>query len=256
LIQRVSPLVPIIHIKNGVLGTRGHVVSFFQDISGICTELPKIPSEVTMVKIIRTGTTAEGENIKDVFTVNRLRILNALKWLKQHNPLYQDIIIKESNLNWMSNQKSDILQNIIQIYTDSNEDEEKDDGPCYDQVLQPQEDVSNPENEYYGCISEDKTQVVYHGDKSLSNIIEERIKNKTIEKLHWPPREVKPISEFSDTKIFCLAFPWLFPGGIGDIKESREFDIDLSDWAQNLLFYEDGRFARDNMWCFFVLNYI
>jgi len=122
--------------------------------------------------------------------------------------------------------------------------------------LQPQEDVSNPENEYYGCISEDKTQVVYHGDKSLSNIIEERIKNKTIEKLHWPPREVKPISEFSDTKIFCLAFPWLFPGGIGDIKESREFDIDLSDWAQNLLFYEDGRFARDNMWCFFVLNYI
>jgi len=209
-----------------------------------------------MVKIIRTGTTAEGENIKDVFTVNRLRILNALKWLKQHNPLYQDIIIKESNLNWMSNQKSDILQNIIQINTDSNEDEEKDDGPCYDQVLQPQEDVSNPENEYYGCISEDKTQVVYHGDKSLSNIIEERIKNKTIEKLHWPPREVKPISEFSDTKIFCLAFPWLFPGGIGDIKESREFDIDLSDWAQNLLFYEDGRFARDNMWCFFVLNYI
>ena len=79
LIQRVSPLVPIIHINNGVLGTRGHVVSFFQDISGICTELPKIPSEVTMVKIIRTGTTAEGENIKDVFTVNRLRILNALK---------------------------------------------------------------------------------------------------------------------------------------------------------------------------------
>jgi citrate lyase alpha subunit len=59
LIQCVSPLVPIIHIKNGVLGTRGHVVSFFQDISGICTELPKIPSEVTMVKIIRTGATTD-----------------------------------------------------------------------------------------------------------------------------------------------------------------------------------------------------
>ena len=33
LIQRVSPLVPVIHIKNGILGIRGHVVSFFQDIS-------------------------------------------------------------------------------------------------------------------------------------------------------------------------------------------------------------------------------
>jgi len=53
-----------------------------------------------------------------------------------------------------------------------------------------------------------------------------------------------------------LAFPWLFPGGIGDIKESREYDIDIADWAQNLLFYKDGRFAKDNLWCFFVLNYI
>jgi hypothetical protein len=53
-----------------------------------------------------------------------------------------------------------------------------------------------------------------------------------------------------------LAFPWLFPGGIGDIKESREYDIDIADWAQNLLFSEDGQFAKDNLWCFFVLNYI
>jgi len=27
LIQRVSPLVPVIHIKNGILGSRGHIVS-------------------------------------------------------------------------------------------------------------------------------------------------------------------------------------------------------------------------------------
>ena len=31
LIQRVSPLIPVIHLKNGVLGSRGHIVSFFQD---------------------------------------------------------------------------------------------------------------------------------------------------------------------------------------------------------------------------------
>jgi hypothetical protein len=29
LIQHISPLVPVVHIKNGILGTRGHVVSFF-----------------------------------------------------------------------------------------------------------------------------------------------------------------------------------------------------------------------------------
>jgi hypothetical protein len=67
---------------------------------------------------------------------------------------------------------------------------------------------------------------------------------------------VKPISEYSDTKLFCLAFPWLFPGGMGDIKESQERDVDIGEWAENLLFYEDGRFAKDNLWCFFTLNYI
>ena len=102
LIQRVSPLVPVVHIKNGILGTRGHVVSFFQDVSGICTELPRLPTDITMIKVVRTGVTADGENVQNFFTVNCSRILNALKWLKQHNPLYKDIIINESNLNWMT----------------------------------------------------------------------------------------------------------------------------------------------------------
>jgi hypothetical protein len=43
LIQCVSPLVPVIHIKYGILGKRGHVVSFFQDISGICTKYQDYP---------------------------------------------------------------------------------------------------------------------------------------------------------------------------------------------------------------------
>ena len=74
--------------------------------------------------------------------------------------------------------------------------------------------------------------------------------------MNWPTREIKPISEFSNTKIFCLAFPWLFPGGIGDIKESRLYELEISDWAENLLYYQDGRFAKDKLWCFFTLNYI
>jgi len=32
-----------------------------------------------MIKVVRTGVTADGENVKNVFTVNHSRILNALK---------------------------------------------------------------------------------------------------------------------------------------------------------------------------------
>jgi len=77
-----------------------------------------------------------------------------------------------------------------------------------------------------------------------------------VPRLNWPTRDIKPITEYSNTKIFCLAFPWLFPGGIGDIKEARNVEIEVGDWAQNLLFYKDGRFAKDKLWSFFTLNYI
>jgi len=142
LIQRVSPLVPVVHIKNGILGTRGHVVSFFQDMSGIFTELPRLPTDITMIKVVRTGVTADGENVQNVFTVNRSRILNALKWLKQHNPLYKDIIINESNLNWMTKSQSDTINHVIRIENNNDIDEDKDEGPSYQQVLQPQEGIS------------------------------------------------------------------------------------------------------------------
>jgi hypothetical protein len=49
-------------------------------------------------------------------------------------------------------------------------------------------------------------------------------------------------------------FPWLSPGGIGDIQDHREFDMEVSEWAQHLLFYEDGRFAKDKLWCFFYVK--
>ena len=135
LIQRVSPLIPVIHIKNGILGSRGHVVSFFQDITNICSELPRLPSDITMIKVVRTGTTADGENLQNIFNVNRYRILNALLWLKEHNSLYADITIKESNLDWMVGSQSQCLQHVIQVESNNDVEEENDKGPSYHQVL-------------------------------------------------------------------------------------------------------------------------
>jgi Helitron helicase-like domain at N-terminus len=256
LIQRVSPLIPVIHIKNGSVGSRGHVVSFYQDISGICNELPKLPSDVSVVKVLRSGITGKGENVSRTLTVNRCRVINALRWLKNHNPLYRDIKIIESNLGWMKGKRSENLSNVITIECNESNDEDGDKGPCENQVIEPYNLTTDPEEECYGCVSSEKTQITFDGDSELAEAIRKNSKNRKIPIINWPTREVKPISEYSDTKIFCLAFPWLFPGGIGDIKESRIRDVDIGEWAQNLLFYEDGRFAKDNLWSFFTLNYL
>jgi hypothetical protein len=121
----VSPLIPVIHIKNGTLGSRGHVVSFFQDIYGICNELPRLPNNVTMVKVVRQSLSNDGEAIRKAFMVNRLKVLKALQWLKKYNVLYKDIDIVESNLDWISDSNESQLQNIIHV--DSKETEVEDD---------------------------------------------------------------------------------------------------------------------------------
>jgi hypothetical protein len=99
-------LFPVIHIKNGILGSRGQIVSFFQDISSIGKVLPRLPSEVQVVKVIRENTNIHGESSTKALTVNCERLIKALKWLHQYNPLYKDIIIDESRMNWMGGKNS------------------------------------------------------------------------------------------------------------------------------------------------------
>jgi hypothetical protein len=61
-----------------------------------------------------------------------------------------------------------------------------------------------------------------------------------------------PLNVFS-----TLAFPALFPFGTGDfqINRPRTFDF-VSDWAEHLLWYDDGRFAHHQYFKFVVHNMI
>ena len=66
----------------------------------------------------------------------------------------------------------------------------------------------------------------------------------------------KPITEFDvGNSLFTKAFPWLFPGGYGDFGQQRELTLNVSDWARSMLYYQDGRFAKDRIWCFFALDF-
>ena len=61
LIQRVSPHVPIAHMKNGTLGIKGHICSFSQDISGLAKSLPRLPEDVRAVRLVRHHQTKTGD---------------------------------------------------------------------------------------------------------------------------------------------------------------------------------------------------
>ena len=126
IIQQVSPFIPVIHIKNGSMGSRGHVVSFYQDITSICNVFPRLPSEVTMVKVVRSSLTKNGDAIEKAFNINKEKVLRSLEWLKEHNILYSNITIDKTRFDWMQGKKQCNLNNIIEIDSPITENDDPD----------------------------------------------------------------------------------------------------------------------------------
>ena len=104
LIRRYCPFVPAVHIKNGILGIKGHSICFPQDCNEVCNILPQLKCQV--IHYVREVCNQKTENVKwETLTVRRSYVLSALWWLKRHNDAYKDIEIREDNLKWMNNQE-------------------------------------------------------------------------------------------------------------------------------------------------------
>lgn len=85
-------------------------------------------------------------------------------------------------------------------------------------------------------------------------LMDHNTKNQTA--IKFPYASPNPINEYDqENSLFTRAFPWLFPGGVGDFGQYRDKKLNVSDWARNMLYYKDGRFAKDRIWCFFGLDF-
>ena len=89
LIQKYSPYIPIIHIRYGVLAMKGHCICFPKDVISIYKTLPRIDCQV--VRYIRHYGTKHDDITEnyDQFTVRKHKVMDALMWLKEYNPLYK-----------------------------------------------------------------------------------------------------------------------------------------------------------------------
>lgn len=259
LIQRVSPFVPLAHMKNGTMGLQGHTCAFEQNIQGFINVLPRKRSDVTVMKVLRTlrDEIGSSKTITKPFRVRKLKVFKALEFLVKFNKEYSDIIIDKTALDWLPADES-ILPGIVftddDLVTHDDDNIYDDDvGPAPLQALAPRQGVS--ELESFGFIDTTGLGHLSRTDQEINNIISaakdaNHAKEITVD---CPTICQEPISEYSTTRIFARAFPWLFPGGVGDVKD---YPGDMKEWAKMLNYYEDGRFTKDKFWCFFGMNYI
>ena len=99
-------------------------------------------------------------------------------------------------------------------------------------------------------------------DSDTREVIEQLIQSVTksnhkIPPLQFPQVSDKPLNEFHEPNMFANCYPWLFPGGAGDASSTCSTSKEKSlRWTRTLLNFYDGRFARDPIFTFHIMNFI
>jgi hypothetical protein len=93
----ISLIFPSISIykKGSAHATKGHCISFFQDVPQMASILPCLPGNLSMI-VLKKPT--EANNDKS-FRANRQHIMEALVYLKEKNDHYRHIEISLGNVN-------------------------------------------------------------------------------------------------------------------------------------------------------------
>lgn len=223
---------------------------FKRDIASICKILPR--SELDYIEVRKLSVNKDQQTF-DTFKVRRKKVLQALQWLKKHNKFYKDIKIVESNLDWMKDQEEATFKNFKENITLSD---------SYNNSTVSKKQTCNPiaekTMEMCGIGSERPASLIPANGKELIDDFATLTQNSKLESpILWPETDELPVDEFIEEDSFAKCYPWLFPGGFGDISHEVKSERSKAiEWTKLLLSWEDGRFQHDACFTFHVFNFI
>ena len=166
------------------------------------------------------------EVFRQVFKIRRTKVLKALRWLKKYHIGYRDIIIVEDNLSWMKGQEESILSDEVIVITKTTEKE------TLTETSKPDERMTVSETQTMEVDDNSKHTIDMSStfmEKPRSNfstekaVIAEELKksrqlaSSKIPLLDFPQIDDEPIDEYNTPRMLANAYPWLFPGGVGDM---------------------------------------
>ena len=287
-IRLIIPFVNIFKNKAGGRGYSGHSISFPQDISTMMENLPdSLPHPIEDLKIILVRE-SKSTGKKREFKVSGTKIRQALEWLIENCPDYQHIKINEENLAQYPTETDDIdiptcsKENAEPVVLNSEEAPESGIGEApkvktkeasvSETVEEAYADEKNPfDNEDEELLQVYEDHVDELGDipkpthtlignlatDTIENFVKKAIDELKVgdapEKVPWPEQDDEPVSDFT-AGYFTMAFPHLFPDGMGDITKTRPgLTPTRKQWLRHLL-RVDRRFAKDPLFILVVTN--
>jgi hypothetical protein len=222
LISPIASIMSIFRLPGGQLLSRGYVANFSQDISQLCTELPRKTKEIPILIVKRM----DQENQAKEFKVNRYRVETLLRYLCENNPDWKKKGIKMNYQNLQSLPEDNIPTDINQLIDRGIQ------GETIDRVVT---DTGPEILENDGVSTSEFEQAFVESDDTEPMQID-RIGQFI--STDWPTINPQPINEFEYDGLASLCFPSLFPNGLGDpTKKSRIIEVSETDGFKHLLKY-------------------
>jgi hypothetical protein len=177
--------------------------------------------------------------------VRRDHIQQWLAYLKDHHPTFQrpDIQIDEERIEQLP--ENELVHDQLLNLTTTEVDPEDDHGPLEDNDDQP------PANLHSNGFVPD----LHVGAHEIDQLRTAAQGPPDVPVLTMPVVRGTPLSEYG-SNIAISAFPTLFPTGKGGFDEPRQHKVAEKDWANYLLQFRGGRFARHPRFRYWALNTI
>jgi len=252
ILQRIAVLCPIVHIYQGSVGIKGHTCCFRKESVCAVNILPRTKADLICVVKETRGLRGVDDVEKSYLHVRKQKVLAALHWLKLYHRGYKDVVIQDDILSDID----DNLQCTI-IRETCDPDSDQDNGTT-DQCTVSHEQTEkegiafHETGEYRQCAGYKFSRDAYDIIKEIKRCMKEN--KMEIPEMEYPQIGEEPVDEYNYPHMFADAYPWLFPGGIGDGPKGETAGT-LSRWTQMMIHFEDGRFMRDPFFQFHLLNF-
>ncbi|XP_052129345.1 uncharacterized protein LOC127750839 [Frankliniella occidentalis] len=238
LIARIYTVMSLYRFKTCQYKYKGHVINFTQDVQQVADKLPHLVADLNNVIIVKLH---EKIFLQD-FVVRKDKVLNALLWLKQHNPNYSDLVIDYERVNLLP--VNDNVYNQLKTLDEDNNTKTLGD------YLSEANNATDSEDDS----DQDENDDINLSFTDVPDILNSSLKKSIDKVLIWPSIGKTPVNEFSSPGFLSMAFPHLYPYGKGDFSMPREKKIHLKDYIKHLMLYKDQRFAQDERFRYFIMN--
>ena len=229
-------------------GIKGNSIAFMQDVDEVSTQLPCIDNTVKYLKVCFIGDEScplPTQQIKKILTVRRERVKLALEWLCENHVGFKNLGIQIDKRQLAQLPENDIPDSITTHITRSGDvDSALGESSSY----VPQNNAELPDTNPDETIPIHRSGVL---DVDNTTVSEDELLQGATNNLDPSLIKVKsgstPISSYNNPDFWTLAYPCLFPYGIGGCNDTYQ---KLHIWLKHLLNHRDDRFRKDYSFMF------